>query len=515
MWPCTARVMIAAAVLSAAGVLFAERQPALAADTIAAASDGLAMTPPMGWYPWNQFGQEPQNEALITQMADALVASGMRDAGYAYIGPDEGICFSRGTDGMLTSNLARYPSGLRGLGDYIHGKGLKYALYTDAGALTCSKAMPGTKDHESDDMRTFADWRCDYLKIDWCNAEGQDIVKSYKALREAQLAAGRPIVHSLCSWGVGEPWNWAAAVGHMWRTTQDICGPGHADWEKAMKIALDNQALYPHAGPGHWNDPDMMISGMDGLSEAQNRSFFSLWCIMAAPLMAGNDLRTMTQSTAAILTNLEAIAINQDPLGHQGHIVRTEGPVTIWAAKPLFDRSSAVLVLNRGTAPAEVRVTWADLGFDARAALYVRDLWAHRTMGPGTGGITVTVAPNDVAFLRLAVNNIFPLPPIVSADSYRMTFRTDAASTRKLTSAIRITDRGSTLLPAWRVTSTLPGWLSVAVTPDKRAQVVTGTVSAAGLKPGAYHALVRLDNTEPVSSRPMSAVYFDVEVEVR
>ena len=187
-----------------------------------ASDDGLAQTPPMGWYPWNEFGQEPQNEQLIKEMADALVSSGMRDVGYSFVGPDEGICFYRDSNDTLTTNLQRYPSGLRGLGDYIHKKGLKYALYTDAGTHTCSKAMPGTKGHEFEDMCQFADWRCDYIKIDWCNTEGQDVAKTYTLLHDAQHAAGRPITYSLCSWGRGAPWKWAAAVGHLWRTTGDI-----------------------------------------------------------------------------------------------------------------------------------------------------------------------------------------------------------------------------------------------------------------------------------------------------
>jgi len=254
-----------------------------------AADDGLALTPPMGWYPWNTFGQEPQNEKLIRETVEALITSGMKDAGYAYVGPDEGLCFSRGDDARLTNNLKRYPSGLRGLGDAIHRQGLKYALYTDAGTRTCTGDMPGTKDHEYVDMRSFAEWRADYVKIDWCNATGQDIVRTYTQLHDAQHAAGRPIVHSLCSWGEGKPWEWAAQVGHLWRTAADICGPGKADWDLAMKLAAINEKLYPSAGPGHWNDPDMLIVGMPGLSEVQNRSFFSLWCMMAAPLIAGND----------------------------------------------------------------------------------------------------------------------------------------------------------------------------------------------------------------------------------
>jgi len=485
-----------------------------AAPRVRAAEDGLALTPPMGWYPWNEFGQEPQNEKLIKEIVDALISSGMKDAGYVYVGPDEGMCFSRGADGKPTTNLKRYPNGLRGLGDYIHQRGLKYALYTDAGTHTCSKAMPGTKGHEFEDMAVFAAWRADYVKIDWCNTEGQDVAQSYTKLRDAQLAAGRPIVFSLCSWGVGEPWKWAASVGHLWRTTADICAPGKADWSAAMKNAAANEKLYSAAGPGHWNDPDMLITGMDGLSETQNRSFFSLWCMMAAPLMAGNDLRKMTASTIQVLTNREAIGIDQDPLGTQGHIVRREGQAEIWAGKPLFDGSQAVLVFNSGDAPAEVHVTWSDLGSAESAALYVRDLWTHRTTGPRRGGITVTVPPSDVALLRISKSSTFPAPPIIVADSYWVSFRAPQPGPHKLTRAITVKTTGTDELPLWKVRPGLPSWLSVAVTKHGKSQTLANTVSTAGLKKGLHHAVVRADNIEPVSGLPISALYYDVDLEV-
>ena len=472
------------------------------------------MTPPMGWYPWNEFGQEPQNEKLIKEIADALISSGMKDAGYVYVGPDEGICFSRGDSGKLTPNLERYPSGLRGLGDYIRQRGLKYALYTDAGTRTCSKAMPGTKDHEFDDMAAFALWRTDYVKIDWCNAKGQDPTQSYAKLRDAQLAAGRPIVFSLCSWGVGEPWKWAASVGHLWRTTGDICSPGKANWSTAMKNTAENEKLYQAAGPGHWNDPDMIITGMAGLSETQNRSFFSLWCMMAAPLMAGNDVRKMTPSTIEILTNREAIGINQDPLGIQGHIVRRDGQAEIWAAKRLFDGSQAVLVFNSGTVPANVHVTWADIGSSDSAALYVRNLWTHQTTGPQRGGITVTVPPSDAAFLRISKSNAFPVAPVIVADSYGLSFHAPSPGSKKLTGAITVRTTGSNELPLWKVQAGLPSWLSVAVTKHGKSQTLSNTVSTAGLKEGLYHAVVRANNIEPVSGMPMTALYYDVDLEV-
>jgi alpha-galactosidase len=505
--------------LAAAGLAFAYCAIFPSAQALSpkdhALDDGLALTPPMGWYPWNIFGQEPQNEKLIKEIVDALVRSGMGEAGYSYVGPDEGILFYRAGDGQLTTNLERYPSGLRGLGDYIHKKGLKYALYTDAGTHTCSKAMPGTKGHEFEDMLRFAEWRADYVKIDWCNTEGMDIVKAYTLLHDAQRTAGRPIVHSLCSWGEGSPWKWAASVGHLWRTTADICAPGKADWERAMKIAFSNERLFEWAGPGHWNDPDMMIAGMPGLSEAQNRRFFSLWCMMAAPLIAGNDLRSMSESTVEVLTNLEAIGVNQDPLGIQGHIVRSEGEVSIWAGKHLFDGSQAVLVFNQGSSPEVVDIKWPELGIEGKTPCYMRNLWTHETLGPSADGVvSVMVAPNDVNMFRISKSKDFPLPPIIVADTYLLSLRATAVSSQTLSAAVTIRNQGSAELPPWKVRPGLPGWLSVAVTKNGRSQTITNTVRTADLRKGVYHAVVRLDNTEPVSGKPMSAVYYDVDLEV-
>ncbi|MCF7730486.1 MAG: sulfatase-like hydrolase/transferase [Akkermansiaceae bacterium] len=485
--------------------------------TIHAAQDGLALTPPMGWYPWNMFGQEPQNEQLIRDTVAALIASGMKDAGYSYVGPDEGICFSRGDDGKLTTNLARYPSGLRGLGDHIHRQGLKYALYTDAGTLTCSKAMPGTKDHEVEDMQSFADWRTDYLKIDWCNTKGQEIIATYTKLHDAQHTAGRPLVHSLCSWGAGEPWLWGALVGHLWRTTGDICGPGKANWPEAMSIVAQNEKLSQWARPGGWNDPDMLIVGMPGLSKAQNRTIFSLWCMMAAPLMAGNDLRDMTPETIRILTNKEAVGVNQDPLGVQGRIVRAAGKVDVWAGKPLFDGSQAVLLVNRGASPETVSLKLSEIGFPAQTEVFVRDLWRHGAAEAvsGSDGVrSFEVDAGDVVFLRVAKSNGFPLPPVIVADSWLVSLRAGGTAPEKLTGVIRLANKGSTELPPWRVAKDLPAWLAVAVTKEGNPQTITTTVATASLKKGLYHAVVRLDNTEPVSGKPMSAVYFDVDLEV-
>jgi hypothetical protein len=236
--------------------------------------------------------------------------------------------------------------------------------------------------------------------------------------------------------------------------------------------------------------------------------------MMAAPLMAGNDLRKMTASTIQILTNQEAIAINQDPLGIQGHIVRREGPAEFWAGKRLFDGSQAVLVFNSGTAPAQVHVTWPDIGSADSAALYVRNLWTHQTTGPERGGITVTVPPSDVALLRISKSNAFPVPPVIVADSYWLSFHTSAPGRQKLIGAITVKTTGSDELPLWKVRPGLPSWLSVAVTKHGKSQTLSSTVSTAGLAKGTYHAVVRADNIEPVSGLPMSALYYDVDLEV-
>ncbi|MCX6574149.1 MAG: hypothetical protein NTX99_09185, partial [Candidatus Aminicenantes bacterium] len=278
-------------------------------------------------------------------------------------------------------------------------------------------------------------------------------------------------------------------------------------------IAVANQALAAFAGPGRWNDPDMMIVGMPGMSQAQNRSMFSLWCMMASPLMAGNDLRTMDKATIDILTNLEAIAVDQDPLGVQGHIVWNDGDIQIWAGKPLFDGGQAVLVFS--PFKTRQRIAWEELGFNPADELYVRDLWTHTTTGPVAGGVTVSVGPDEAAFLRLSKKNDFPIPPILVADTYRVSLRSAGTRPETLSGKVAVTNKGSHDLPPWRVDpKSLPPWLRVEVAGSGKAQTFVNTISTAGLKKGAYHALVRADNVEPVSGKPMSALYYDVDLEV-
>jgi alpha-galactosidase len=369
----------------------------------AAADEGLALTPPMGWNSWNRF-QCNVSEQLIKEAADALVASGMKDAGYQYVVIDDCWQVSRAADGTIVADPARFPSGIKALADYVHSKGLKFGIYSDAGTLTCQK-RPGSKDHELQDARTYASWGVDYLKYDWCNTEGQDTRDAYQRMSQALRASGRPIVFSICEWGSSKPWTWAQGVGHLWRATGDIqdcwdCGKSWGGMGVTHIIDL-MQDIYAFSGPGHWNDPDMLEVGNGGLSPAENRAHFSFWCLFAAPLMAGNDLKAMTPAIKEILTNGEAIAIDQDALGMQGRKVRDDGPREVWL-KPLADGSKAVILWNRGTEESTLTVEWQDVGLFPGTKATVRDLWKKVDLETTAGRFSTRVGSHDVAFLRIS-----------------------------------------------------------------------------------------------------------------
>src|SRR5512138_238992 len=310
----------------------------LAAAPYAAAADGLALTPPMGWNSWNKFACNV-SEKLIKDAADAVVSSGMKDAGYRYVVIDDCWQLSRAADGTIVADPERFPSGIKALADYVHAKGLEFGLYSDAGSKTCA-GRPGSQGHELQDARIYASWGVDYLKYDWCHSEGLEQRDAYQKMSQALRASGRPIVFSMCEWGSSKPWLWAQGVGQLWRATGDIqdCWDCGKEWGgMGVSHIVDLVAdLYPYAGPGHWNDPDMLEVGNGGLTLAENRAHFSLWCLMAAPLMAGNDLPAMKPEVREILTNPEAIAVDQDPLGVQGRRVRDNGATEVWV-KPLAD----------------------------------------------------------------------------------------------------------------------------------------------------------------------------------
>jgi alpha-galactosidase len=381
--------------------IFALSFPAALMSANVEAADVLAATPPMGWNSWNKFACNVSDE-LIRQSADAMVATGMKDAGYEYVVIDDCWQVERDDAGGIVPDPKRFPHGMKALADYIHAQGLKFGLYSDAGTATCQR-RPGSKGHEAIDAATYADWGVDYLKYDWCNTEGQDTRESYQRMSRALAASGRPIVLSICEWGSTKPWTWAPGVGQLWRATSDIqdCWDCARSWGgMGVSHIIDQVAdLYPYAGPGHWNDPDMLEVGNGGMSATEYRAHFSLWALMAAPLMAGNDIRSMPQDTADILTNREVIAVDQDPLGMQGRRVRDDGAHELWM-KPLADGSRAVILFNRGSDPAGIRVSWDEIGLPKGNAV-VRDLWQKEDIGSFADGYQGATEPHGVVMIRV------------------------------------------------------------------------------------------------------------------
>jgi alpha-galactosidase len=380
--------------------LFVLASPAQVASSTSA---NLALTPPMGWNSWNKF-QCNVSEDMIKGMADAVVKSGMKDAGYVYVNIDDCWQVSRDQKGDIVIDAQRFPHGMKALGDYIHSLGLKFGVYSDAGSKTCA-GRPGGLGHEYQDAIQYAAWGVDYLKYDWCHTSSQDAKASYANMRAALDASGRPIVLSICEWGTAKPWLWGKEVGgNLWRTTGDISDrwAGHQKWpdgsccSDGMIAILDQQVgLQSYAGPGHWNDPDMLEVGNGGMTTTEYRSHFSLWAIMAAPLMAGNDIRNMTPEIREILTNKELIAIDQDPLGLQGRRVWKDGDLEVWS-KQLQDGSRAVLLLNRGTSQQTVTATWQQIGYPAHITAAVRDLWTHKDLGKLAGKFSAPVESHGV-----------------------------------------------------------------------------------------------------------------------
>ena len=367
-----------------------------------ALDNGLAKTPPMGWNSWNKFGCNV-SEDLIRQAADALVSSGMKDAGYQFIVIDDCWQVSRDKEGNIVPDPQHFPSSIKKLADYVHSKGLKFGIYSDAGTGTCQN-RPGSRGYEFQDARQYAEWGVDYLKYDWCNHSTQNSEASYSIMRDALAKSGRPIIFSLCEWGSTKPWLWAKDVGNLWRTTGDIA----PKWDSGKKEdglgvvqILDlEDGLQTYAGPGHWNDPDMLEVGNPGMTPTEYRSHFIMWCILAAPLMAGNDIMHMSSETRDILTNKEMIAVDQDPLGIQGHRVRKDGEQEIWS-KQLSDGSRAVALLNRGASEQKMTANWTDIGYPESLSAEVRDIWEHKDLGKKTGSFSATVPSHGVVVIKV------------------------------------------------------------------------------------------------------------------
>lgn len=370
----------------------------------------LAQTPPMGWNSWNTFGGNI-HEDLIRETADAFISEGVKDAGYEYVVIDDVWEARERVNGRLTWDVAKFPNGIPALAEFVHSKGLKFGIYSCAGSHTCA-GMPASYGYEEVDAQTFAEWGVDFLKYDFCFAPaGVDGPKLYQRMGQALRATGRDILFSICEWGSHKPWEWGAkAGGHMWRTTGDI----NDSWESIVDIGFNRQAgLEAYAGPGHWNDPDMLVVGMygkgnvahGGCTDAEYRSHFSLWCLLAAPLMIGCDVRAMSQNIRDILLNREVIAVNQDPLGRQGYRVgKTDwaGEIVETWAKPLHDGSIAVGLFNMGERnERRATVAWEALGLHDRRPCKVRDLWAGEDLGVFTGDFSTLVDSHDVALVKL------------------------------------------------------------------------------------------------------------------
>lgn len=378
--------------------------------------EGLALTPPMGWNSWNTFGGNI-NEKLVMETADAMVSSGMKDAGYIYLVLDDAWMAKErdAKTGDLVPDPVKFPHGMKAVSDYVHSKGLKFGLYNCAGTLTCA-GYSGTRGYEYQDARFYASVGTDYLKFDWCSSNGINAKEAYTTMSKALKKAGRPILFSLCEWGQNRPWTWAAPVGHIWRTTGDITAQWEGvkkmgDWSanSVMKILDMQDSLRAYAGPGHWNDPDMLEVG-NGLSESENRAHFTMWAMIAAPLIAGNDLRKMSPSTNAILTNKEVIAVNQDSLGMQAMKWASKDSLETWI-KPLKNGDWALCFLNRKSSAQPVSFDWnttigdpvAKRTLDTKTVNYkLYDVWKKKEAGTTKKMMPLSVPPHDVLLLRLS-----------------------------------------------------------------------------------------------------------------
>ena len=391
----------------------------LAVQVNAKKFDGLAETPPMGWKSWNTFACAI-NEDLIKDMANVMVSSGMKDVGYEYINIDDCWHGERDSDGFIQVDKKRFPSGMKALADYVHSKGLKLGIYSDAGDKTCG-GKPGSNGYEYQDALQYSRWGVDYLKYDWCNTENLKAEGAYRTMRDALFAAERPVVLSICEWGDNKPWLWGKEMGHLWRTTGDIidcwdCEVDHGTWSSwgIMRILDMQDGLRKYAGPGHWNDPDMMEVG-NSMSVNEDRAHFSIWAMLAAPLIAGNDLRVMTEEAKKTLTNKDIIAINQDKLGVQAFKYKVDHELEYWF-KPLADKSWAMMILNRGEKAQKVTFDWkkedvVDPDFPVVGNKYktnfinsryqITDLWKKQSLGITDKALSVEVPSHAVVVYRL------------------------------------------------------------------------------------------------------------------
>ncbi|MDN3357740.1 NPCBM/NEW2 domain-containing protein [Actinomadura sp. DC4] len=458
-----------------------------------------AATPPMGWNDWYTFSCDV-NEQLVEQTADAMVASGMREAGYRYVNLDD--CWAASTrdaDGRLRADPAKFPHGMKALADYVHARGLKLGIYEDVGTKTCA-GYPGSYGHVQDDADSFASWGVDFVKVDWCNvpfgdfpglSQQQVAVKLYTAYGQALKATGRPMVFSICEWDPRlQPWTWAPAIGNLWRTDNDY----GSQWSQTL-ANLDQEApLAPYAGPGHWNDPDILMVGKMA-SDTESRAHFSAWAMLAAPLLAGNDLRNMSAATKAILTDREVIAIDQDPRGAQATRLSHTATADVWT-RTLANGDRAVMLLNRSDTTTRIST-----GLPS-GAYAVRDLWAHRTAS-SAGVIAASVPPHGAALYRVSPlrGGAGRYPPLteVSVDpqvppAYPGSDLHVAEAGEKITTAAAFGDDGNTPVTNATLRLSGPSGWKIDGRPVRAPAVPTGgrlsgtwqVTVPADVKPGSY-----------------------------
>ena len=386
--------------------------------------DQLALTPPMGWNSWNALGKDI-SEQSVKEAADAMVSTGLKDAGYAYVVIDD--IWQGGRDsvtGLLYPDAKRFPSGIKALAEYVHSKGLKFGIYTDAGTQTCGR-KPGSFGYEAKDAQTFASWDVDFLKEDYCfcdnygstDGDYKRAIERYKKMGDALKATGRPILFSICEWGDRSPWQWGREVGgHMWRIGSDVYdiwdSPRSDTDPVGILAAIDKETdLRSFAGPGGWNDPDMLIIGLKntgnikggGCNDIEYRTQMSMWCVMASPLMIGCDLRKMDDATKTILLNKEIIAVDQDSLGRQGYRVFRNDGLEAWK-KPLAENRVAIALLNRNSTAKKMTASWKELELQAGTRYNVRDVWKHMSSGQADATLSADLKPHET--------QVFVLTPI-------------------------------------------------------------------------------------------------------
>ena len=360
------------------------------------ADNGLARTPPMGWNSWNKFANRV-DDVTVRAMADAMVTSGMKDVGYTYINIDDTWEGPRDANGNITGNR-KFPN-MKGLADYVHSKGLKIGIYSSPGPETCG-GYPGSYGHEVQDANTYTSWGFDYLKYDWCGAnriyQTSEMPAVYQKMGDALLSTGRPIIFSICQFGSPDVWVWGPrAGGNLWRTTADI----EDTWNRMEAIGFSQFHIAPYTRPGHWNDPDMLEIGNGGMTANEYRTHMSLWSLLAAPLLAGNDLRAMTEETRSILMNREVIAIDQDPTAQPVKKISEQDPLVV-AARPLRHHDWAVGLFNRSGTVTKMTVTWEQLGQSGKQQ--VRDLWAHKDLGSFADQFTAEVPSHGVVLITVS-----------------------------------------------------------------------------------------------------------------